>query len=53
MTRGIYENIRWIDLEKILKKGKSNIEEACNEIIENTSQMKNGSIVLIKYCSSK
>ena len=53
MTRGIYENIRWIDIERILKKGKSNIEEACNEIIENTSQRKNGSIVLIKYCSSK
>lgn len=53
MSKGIYENIRWVDLEEILKEQKNDIEEACDIIVENTNQKVNGSIILMKYCCSK
>lgn len=53
MTRGIYKSLRWIEFENILNNKKANIEEICEEIIENIESKNqnncNGSIILMKY----
>lgn len=54
MSRGIYENIRWVDLENILAENKKHLDTALNNIILETEEKrygrinKNGSIILIK-----
>ena len=54
MSRGIYENIRWVDLENILAENKKQLDTALNNIILETEEKrygrinKNGSIILIK-----
>lgn len=54
MSRGIYENIRWVDLENILAENKKHLDTAVNNIILETEEKrygrinKNGSIILIK-----
>ena len=57
MSRGIYEGLRWIELEDILEKKNINMEVACEEIIEkvkyNDLNNCNGSIILMKYCRQK
>ena len=57
MSRGIYEGLRWIELEGILDNKKTNIEEVCEEIIKkvenNNLNNCNGSIVLMKYSGKK
>jgi len=57
MSRGIYEGLRWIELEGILDNKKTNIEEVCEEIIKkvknNSLNNCNGSIILMKYSGKK
>jgi len=57
MSRGIYEGLRWIELEGILDNKKTNIEEVCEEIIKkvknNNLNNCNGSIILMKYSGKK
>lgn len=57
MSRGVYEGLRWIELEGILNNKKINIEEVCEEIIEkvenNSLNNCNGSIILMKYSGNK
>jgi len=54
MSKGIYENIRWIDFENILSENRNHLDIALNEIISETEENKygtinkNGSIVVIK-----
>lgn len=54
MSKGIYENIRWIDFENILSENRNHLDIALNEIISETEENKygtinkNGSIVIIK-----
>ena len=54
MSKGIYENIRWVNLENILSENKKNLDIALNEIILETEENKhgrinkNGSIVIMK-----
>lgn len=54
MSRGVYEGLRWIELEEILGEKKINVDYACEEIIEkvkrNNRKNCNGSIILMKYC---
>lgn len=57
MSKGIYENIRWIELEKILAQKNTDLQELCMEIAE-TAQITfsnnfNGSIILMKYCKKE
>lgn len=53
MSRGIYKSLRWIEFENILNNKNANIEEICEEIIENieikSQNNCNGSIILMKY----
>lgn len=57
MSRGVYEGLRWIELEGILENNKINIEEKCEEVMkkirENNFNSCNGSIILMKYCGKK
>ena len=57
MSRGIYEGLRWIELEDTLGNKNINIEEICEEIIrkvENNNRNNcNGSIILMKYSGKK
>ena len=54
MSKGIYENIRWVNLENILSENKKHLDIALNEIILETEENKhgrinkNGSIVIMK-----
>lgn len=54
MSKGVYEEIRWVDLENILAKNKKQLNTALNDIIIRTKQNKhisnarNGSIIIIK-----
>lgn len=53
MSRGVYEGLRWIELEGILQQKNINIEETCHEIMAKVKENKfsncNGSIVLMRY----
>ena len=51
MNRGIYESIRWVTLEEILKDKSKDLDRKCEIIIEELDKEKNGSIILMKYCS--
>ena len=56
MSRGVFENIRWIELEEILSQKRLKSYELCDEIIdtlEYSSGHNNGSIVLMKYLGKK
>lgn len=56
MSRGIYENIRWIDLEEILSQKNKSLNMICEEIadkIEYSRNTCNGSIILMKYLRKK
>ncbi|MBU3108004.1 PP2C family protein-serine/threonine phosphatase [Clostridium gasigenes] len=57
MSRGVYEGLRWIELESILEKKNIDIEEVCEEIMRkvknNNLNNCNGSIILMKYCGGK
>ena len=56
MSRGIYENIRWVDLEEILHQSHKSIDTLCEEIIEEVKYSENncnGSIILMKYLRNK
>ena len=57
MSRGVYEGLRWIELEDTLGNKNINIEEICEEIIrkvENNNRNNcNGSIILMKYSGKK
>ncbi len=54
MSKGIYENIRWVNLENILSENKKHLDIALNEIILETEENKhgrinkNGSIVIMQ-----
>ncbi|NFA42893.1 hypothetical protein EXM65_09980 [Clostridium botulinum] len=51
MSKGIYEEIRWVDFENILNKNKKHIDIALNEIIdeiEHHENTHNGSIIIMK-----
>ncbi|GAA0078111.1 hypothetical protein UT300005_24890 [Clostridium sp. CTA-5] len=51
MSKGIYEEIRWVDFENILNKNKKDINTALNKIIDEIEEHENthnGSIVIIK-----
>ncbi|NFI04087.1 protein phosphatase [Clostridium botulinum] len=51
MSKGIYEEIRWVDFENILNKNKKHIDIALNEIIdeiEHNENTHNGSIIIMK-----
>ena len=53
MSRGVYEGLRWIELEEILGAKKVSVEEKCEEIMEKVKKNNlnncNGSIILMKY----
>lgn len=57
MSRGVYEGLRWIEIERILGNKKANINEICGQIMENVKDNNknncNGSIMLMKYCGKK
>lgn len=56
MSRGIYENVRWIKLEEILSQSNRNMDMICEEITDEAQSMSsncNGSIVLMKYLRNK
>ena len=53
MSRGVYESLRWIELEEILGNKKTNIDEMCEKIMDNVKNNCNGSIILMKYCGKK
>lgn len=55
MTKGIYEGVRWIELEEILSKTKLTLEEKLDEIIEvaYNNNICNGSIILMRYLGNK
>ena len=57
MSRGVYEGLRWIELEGMLGNKNINIEEICEEIIRkvenNNRNNSNGSIILMKYSGKK
>ncbi|NFS30376.1 protein phosphatase [Clostridium botulinum] len=51
MSKGIYEEIRWVDFENILNKNKKHIDIALDEIIdeiEHHENTDNGSIIIMK-----
>lgn len=51
MSKGIYEEIRWVDFENILNKNKKNINEVLYNIIEkidNCESNSNGSIIIMR-----
>lgn len=54
MSRGVYEGLRWIELEAILENKNIKIEVVCKKIIaevkKNNLNNCNGSIILMKYC---
>ena len=47
-SKGVYNGIRWIELENILR-GKKSIDEICEDIISKVDKKNNGSILLMKY----
>lgn len=51
MNRGIYESIRWVKLEEVLKDKSKDLDRKCEIIVEELDQKRNGSIILMKYCS--
>lgn len=56
MSRGIYENIRWVKLEEILSRTRDTLSEKCDEIIniiERNGKRNNGSIILMKSLKNK
>ncbi|ALB44441.1 MULTISPECIES: PP2C family protein-serine/threonine phosphatase [Clostridium] len=57
MSRGVYEGLRWIEIERILGNKKANINEICGQIMENVKDNNknncNGSIMLMRYCGKK
>lgn len=56
MSRGISENIRWVELERILSQKNEKIDELCDEIVDSLEYDKvnsNGSIILMKYIGKK
>lgn len=56
MSKGIFENVRWVDLERILSQKNQKVDELCDEIINSLEYSKarsNGSIILMKYLSSE
>ena len=56
MSRGVYENIRWVDLEEILSQKNKSLNMICEEITneaEYSSNSCNGSIILMKYLRKK
>ncbi|MBE6091118.1 MAG: protein phosphatase [Clostridium beijerinckii] len=57
MSRGVYEGLRWIEIERILGNKKANINEICGQIMENVKDNNknncNGSIMLMKYFGKK
>lgn len=57
MSRGAYEGLKWIEIERILGNKKANINEICGQIMENVKDNNknncNGSIMLMKYCGKK
>lgn len=57
MSRGVYEGLRWIEIERILGNKKANVNELCGQIMENVKDNNknncNGSIMLMKYCGKK
>lgn len=51
MSRGIYENVRWVELEQILSQKNEKVDMMCEDIINSiqyNSDNCNGSIILIK-----
>lgn len=56
MSRGISENIRWVELERILSQKNEKIDELCDQIVDSLEYDKvnsNGSIILMKYIGKK
>lgn len=53
MNKGIYENIRWIEIEDILGDRNLDLESKSDLIINRLNLRQNGSIILMKYCSNK
>ncbi|AGX41820.1 PP2C family protein-serine/threonine phosphatase [Clostridium saccharobutylicum] len=55
MTRGVYEGLRWIEFEEILRKKKFNIDEMCENIMEKIENKNNcnSSIIIMKYSGKK
>lgn len=53
MSRGVYESLRWIELEEILGNKRASVNELCEEIMieikNNNKNNCNGSIILMKY----
>lgn len=51
MNKGIYENIRWIEIEDVLEDRTLDLESKSDLIINRLNLRQNGSIILMKYCS--
>ena len=51
MNKGIYENIRWIEIEDVLEYRTLDLESKSDLIINRLNLRQNGSIILMKYCS--
>ena len=50
-NKGIYENIRWIEIEDVLEDRTLDLEGKSDLIINRLNVRQNGSIILMKYCS--
>lgn len=58
MSKGIYESLRWIEIEDMLEENNIALDDICEEIIEkiknnNKFNNCNGSIILMKYFDNK